>query len=93
MMITLVNTERLLVKKAVKKKNKDKYKKRKRIDDFLKSVVAFVADECHHSKSTTWIDVLLSCKNAIYRAGLSGSINKKDPVITSAFLVFYAAYL
>lgn len=78
---------------TVKKKNKDKYKKRKRIDDFLKSVVAFVADECHHSKSTTWIDVLLSCKNAIYRAGLSGSINKKDPVIASALDGIYGSII
>jgi len=35
---------------------------------------------CHHAKSDTWYKVLMTCENAIYRIGLTGSIDKSDPV-------------
>ena len=38
---------------------------------------------CHHSKADTWYRVLLSCHNAIYKVGLSGSIDKDDPIVTT----------
>lgn len=36
---------------------------------------------CHHTKADTWYKVLLSCRNAIYKVGLSGSIDRDDELI------------
>jgi superfamily II DNA or RNA helicase len=75
----------------VQTKNKKDYDKRKFIDEFLNSIVLFVADECHHSKADTWYKVLLSCKNAVYRAGLSGSIDPKDEITKQALRAVYGS--
>jgi superfamily II DNA or RNA helicase len=40
---------------------------------FLNSIQLFVADECHHLKSNTWLEVLNACPNAVFRFGLSGT--------------------
>lgn len=39
-----------------------------------------VSHNCHHSKADTWYTTLLACHNAIYKVGLTGSIDKSDPV-------------
>lgn len=75
--------------KLVRTKHADDYKKLKFITDFLDSVVLFVADECHHSKADTWFKVLMSCHNAVYRAGLSGSIDPKDEITNQALNAVY----
>lgn len=77
----------------VKTKHADDYKKKKFIDDFLNSVVLFVADECHHSKADTWFKVLMACKNAVYRAGLSGSIDPKDEITKQALRAVYGSVI
>lgn len=69
-------------KALVAKKSGDKVKKKQFIIDFLDSAVMFVSDECQHSKADTWYRVMLACNNAIYRVGLSGSIDTEDPVLT-----------
>lgn len=74
---------------VVRTKHKEDYEKKAFIEDFLNSVVLFVADECHHSKADTWLKVLLSCKNAVYRAGLSGSIDPKDEITKQALSAVY----
>lgn len=71
------------------KKNQEASKKKKFINEFLDSVVLFVADECHHSKADTWLRVLMSCHNAVYRAGLSGSIDPKDEITKQALRAVY----
>lgn len=45
------------------------YKMRK----YLASVQYLVADECHHSQSTTWKQIFRNCKNTLYRHSFSGS--------------------
>lgn len=77
--------------KLVRTKHADDYKKLKFITDFLDSVVLFVADECHHSKADTWFKVLMSCHNAVYRAGLSGSIDPKDEITNQALNAVYGS--
>lgn len=67
--------------KLVEKKASDSVKKKKFITDLLDSFVLVVADEVHHTKADTWYRTLLACRNAIYRVGLSGSIDKEDPVM------------
>jgi superfamily II DNA or RNA helicase len=64
--------------KIVYKKAKEKVDKKKFIEDLLDSFVMFIADECHHSRADTWYNVLLSCRNAVYKVGLSGSIDQDD---------------
>lgn len=39
-----------------------------------------ISHNCHHSKADTWYTTLLACHNAIYKVGLTGSIDKSDPV-------------
>lgn len=77
--------------KLVRTKHAEDYKKLKFITDFLDSVVLFVADECHHSKADTWFKVLMSCHNAVYRAGLSGSIDPKDEITKQALDAVYGS--
>lgn len=43
-------------------------------------VVGFVADECHHAKSTSWYDVFNSLNNACVRIGLTGTVDKSNPI-------------
>lgn len=66
--------------KIMEKKNKNKYKKYKDTTDFLESVTVMIADEVHHSKADTWYTSLSKCTNAIYRVGLTGTVDKKDPM-------------
>lgn len=79
--------------KVVQTKHSEEYKKNKAIHDFLDSVVLFVADECHHSKSDTWVSVLMACRNAIYRAGLSGSVDIRDEVVTQSLDAIYGGII
>lgn len=69
--------------KLVEKKASDSVKKKKFITDLLDSFVLFIGDEAHHAKADTWYRVMLSCHNAIYKVGLTGSIDKEDPVLWS----------
>lgn len=64
--------------KIMQKKNKDKYKKYKETLEFLESIKVMIADEVHHSKSDTWYASLSLCENAIYRVGLTGTVDEKD---------------
>ncbi|QIW88704.1 helicase [Bacillus phage P59] len=64
--------------KIMEKKNKNKYKKFKETKDFLDSIRVMIADEVHHSKAETWYTSLSLCENAIYRVGLTGTVDKKD---------------
>lgn len=74
---------------VVKTKHAEDCEKQKFITEFLDSVALFVADECHHSKADTWFKVLMSCRNAVYRAGLSGSIDPKDKITNEALKGIY----
>ncbi|AGB62781.1 putative intein containing helicase/endonucleaseprotein [Bacillus phage phiAGATE] len=64
--------------KIMEKKNDKKYKKYKETLEFLESIKVMIADEVHHSKATTWYESLSLCDNAIYRVGLTGTVDKKD---------------
>lgn len=64
--------------KIMEKKNKNKYKKFKETLEFLDSIKVMIADEVHHSKADTWYSSLSLCSNAVYRCGLTGTVDKKD---------------
>lgn len=64
--------------KIMEKKANTKYKKYKETMEFMESVTVMIADEVHHSKATTWYESLSLCSNAIYRVGLTGTVDKKD---------------
>lgn len=46
----------------------------------VENVTAFIADEVHHSSSQSWYDVLCSFTNASIRVGLTGTVDKSNPV-------------
>jgi len=48
--------------------------------EILESVRCFIGDEMHHSASNTWQDTLNACTNAVYRFGLTGTIDAKDEI-------------
>lgn len=51
-----------------------------KVKELLESGVCFIGDEAHHSSSSTWYDTLMMCKNAVYRFGLTGTVDKKDKI-------------
>ncbi|WP_270363986.1 DEAD/DEAH box helicase [Bacillus paranthracis] len=66
--------------KFEKKKRKaitDKFDKAK---DLIDSAVCFIGDEYHHSSSDTWYKILMSCENAEFRIGLTGTVDDRDAV-------------
>lgn len=67
--------------KIVKKKAEKVYKKNKEAMDFLESLVGFIVDECHHTKSDSFYKTFLQAENAMYRIGLTGSIDQNDPML------------
>ena len=46
----------------------------------LKQVRVVIADEAHHGAADTWQLVVLSCENATYRFGLTGTLPERDPL-------------
>lgn len=48
--------------------------------DLVSHTIGFVADECHHSSSTSWYEVFNNMPNALIRIGLTGTVDKKNPV-------------
>lgn len=71
--------------KQVKVTNIDYHDETQELYDIETETHVFVANgivshNCHHSKADTWYTTLLACHNAIYKVGLTGSIDKSDPV-------------
>ena len=46
----------------------------------LKSIKMLIVDEAHHSSSDVWYDVLRKCTEAVYRIGLTGTIDHDDEI-------------
>lgn len=67
--------------KLIQKKNKKAYEKRRDVEEFLDSIVAFISDEHQHVTSDSLYNTLLACQNAIYRVGLTGSIDPKNKML------------
>lgn len=63
-----------IVTTLYKRMKKPEYKQLK------EKTIGFVADECHHSSSTSWYEVFNSLTNAAIRIGLTGTVDKKNPV-------------
>lgn len=58
------------------------YSRRKKPEfkNLIPNIMGFVADECHHSTATSWYDVFNLMTNAIIRLGLTGTVDKQNPV-------------
>lgn len=54
--------------------NKDEF------HNLVNKTIGFVADECHHSSSTSWYDVFSKFTNASIRIGLTGTVDDTNPV-------------
>ncbi len=46
----------------------------------LESSKCFIVDEFHRSSGDSFYNTLMLCKNAVYRIGLTGTIDKKDEI-------------
>lgn len=55
-------------------------KNNKEFKELVKTTLGFIADEVHHSSSTSWYDVLNKFVNAPLRIGLTGTVDTKNPV-------------
>ena len=44
------------------------------------NTIGFVGDEVHHSSSTSWYEVFSNLPNALIRIGLTGTVDKTNPV-------------
>lgn len=75
-----LNTYNVKYQEILRKKNEKKYDKYYKMKDFLQSIACFIGDEFHHAKSDTWYTSLLQCENALYKIGLTGSIDHSDPL-------------
>ncbi|BAK52977.1 DNA helicase [Bacillus phage SP-10] len=74
---TFKKLRKALEKYESKKRGKSDEKKQE-VLDLLESAVCFIGDEFHHSVSDTWYQSLMLCKNAVFRIGLTGTVDKKD---------------
>jgi|GEM_PF-549262 len=54
--------------------------KKPEFKEIVDKTIGFVADECHHAQSTTWYDTFNLLHNASIRIGLTGTIDKTNPV-------------
>ena len=54
--------------------------KKSEFKKLAETTIGFVADECHHSSSNSWYEVFNSLPNALIRLGLTGTVDKKNPV-------------
>lgn len=76
--------------KIMEKKAKGKYKRYNDTIDFLNSIKVLIADECHHSKASTWYESLSRCENAMYRLGLSGTVDKSDKMAYQRLVALFS---
>lgn len=63
-----------IVTTLFRRMNKPEFKK------LIDSVIGFVADECHHATSNSWYEVFNSFTNAQIRVGLTGTVDKANPI-------------
>ena len=60
--------------------------KHEAVMSLLENCRCFIADEAHHSSSTTWYDTFMLMDNAEFRIGLTGTVDEKDDPVNLAKL-------
>lgn len=60
--------------------------KHEAVMSLLENCRCFIADEAHHSSSTTWYDTFMLMENAEFRIGLTGTVDEKDDPVNLAKL-------
>lgn len=50
------------------------------VREILKSTFCFIGDEAHHSSASTWYDTFMALENAVYRFGMTGTVDESDPI-------------
>lgn len=77
------NKELVKYKKLVEKQLGDKLDKWQMYQDLVKDTRVLILDEAHHAKADTYYDTLLQFDNAIYKMGMTGSIDSKDKLMVA----------
>lgn len=72
------NAEKVKYEKAIKKQIGDKLSKWEEYKQLVDDTKLVILDEAHHAKADTYYDTLLKFDNAVYKFGMTGSIDKKD---------------
>lgn len=72
-----VSTITIAIIPTVYRRMKDKKSEFAELRD---NVVGVIVDESHHASSTSFFDVLQNLPNAYIRVGLTGTVDKKNPV-------------
>lgn len=60
--------------------------KHEAVMSLLENCRCFIADEAHHSSSTTWYDTFMLMENAEFRIGLTGTVDENDDPVNLAKL-------
>lgn len=67
--------------KAYEKKRMGRVmEKHEEVKEMLESAICFIGDEMHRGKGESWLETLALCKNAVYRIGLTGTVDMKDEI-------------
>lgn len=77
------NKELVKYKKLVEKQLGDKLDKWQMYQDLVRDTRVLILDEAHHAKADTYYDTLLQFDNAIYKMGMTGSIDSKDKLMVA----------
>ena len=77
------NKELVKYNKLVEKQIGDKLDKWQMYQDLVKDTRVLILDEAHHAKADTYYDTLLQFDNAVYKMGMTGSIDSKDKLMVA----------
>lgn len=75
------NKERVQYDNLVKKQIGKKWDDYQAYKDMVAKTKLVILDEAHHVKADTYYNTLLQFKNATYKFGMTGSIDKKDKLL------------
>lgn len=77
------NKQNVKYEKIVEKTIGDKLKTWQMYQDLVSDTRVLILDEAHHAKADTYYDTLLKFDNAIYKFGMTGSIDTKDKLMVA----------
>lgn len=74
---------------TIRKKNRKAFDKHEFVRAFMKDVAVMICDEAHHTTSDSWYHSLRTCENALYRIGLTGSIDTKNELLVKRLTAIF----
>lgn len=78
-----LNKEKVKYDKIVEKTIGNKLTTWQTYQDLVKDTTVLILDEAHHAKAETYYNTLLQFDNAVYKMGMTGSIDFKDKLMVA----------